>query len=50
MHAALALLIAASLVGGAAPSSAQTVPVPKPAPKGARRHMQMSASERKGRR
>jgi len=33
-HPALALLIAASLLGLAAPSAAQTVPIPKPAPKG----------------
>jgi outer membrane lipoprotein-sorting protein len=41
---ALALLIAASLTAFAAPSSAQNVPIPKPAPK-ARDGVQMSASE-----
>jgi len=30
---ALALLVAASLLGASAPSSAQNVPIPKPAPK-----------------
>jgi outer membrane lipoprotein-sorting protein len=44
MRTGLALLIAASFVGVAAPSSAQTVPVPKPAPK-ARSSVQMSASD-----
>jgi outer membrane lipoprotein-sorting protein len=39
----LALLISASLVGAAMPSSAQTVPVPKPAPKARDSGMQMSA-------
>ena len=39
------MLLAASLIGGiATPSSAQTVPVPKPAPKG-RDGVQMSASD-----
>ncbi len=33
-HAALALLIAASLFGVGSPAAAQTVPIPKPAPKG----------------
>jgi outer membrane lipoprotein-sorting protein len=33
-HPALALLIAASLLGLAGPSAAQSVPIPKPAPKG----------------
>ena len=42
-RAALALLIAAIVTGVAAPASAQTVPIPKPAPKG--RDMQISASE-----
>ncbi|MGZ5871087.1 MAG: outer-membrane lipoprotein carrier protein LolA [Bradyrhizobium sp.] len=40
---ALALLIAASVGGTAAPAHAQTVPIPKPAPKG--RDVQMSASD-----
>jgi outer membrane lipoprotein-sorting protein len=44
MRTALALLIAASLVGMAMPSSAQTVPLPKRAPK-ARDSLQMSASD-----
>jgi outer membrane lipoprotein-sorting protein len=39
----VALLIAAALAGAAMPSDAQTVPIPKPAPKG--RSMQMSASD-----
>jgi outer membrane lipoprotein-sorting protein len=43
LRAGLAVLIAASLMGVATPSSAQTVPVPKPAPKA--RDIQMSASE-----
>ncbi|WP_371741396.1 outer membrane lipoprotein carrier protein LolA [Bradyrhizobium sediminis] len=44
MRGALALLLAASMACGAAtPSQAQTVPIPKPAPKG--RDMQISASE-----
>ena len=33
-HAAVALLVAVSLIGAAARASAQSVPVPKPAPKG----------------
>jgi outer membrane lipoprotein-sorting protein len=41
---ALALLIAASMSGLATASSAQTVPIPKPAPKG-RDGVQMSASD-----
>ena len=44
MRFGLALLIAVSIVGAAAPSRAQTVPVPKPAPK-ARGGVQMSASD-----
>ena len=40
---ALALLIAASIGGVTPPSRAQTVPIPKPAPKG--RDVQMSASD-----
>jgi outer membrane lipoprotein-sorting protein len=44
MRAGLALLIAASMSGAVIPSSAQTVPIPKPAPKG-RDGVQMSASE-----
>jgi outer membrane lipoprotein-sorting protein len=40
---ALALLIAASIGGVTPPSNAQTVPIPKPAPKG--RDVQMSASD-----
>ena len=43
-RAALGLLIAASLTAFAMPSSAQNVPIPKPAPK-ARDGMQMSASD-----
>jgi outer membrane lipoprotein-sorting protein len=42
-RAALALLIAAAVAGVAAPSQAQTVPIPKPAPKA--RDVQLSASE-----
>jgi outer membrane lipoprotein-sorting protein len=42
-RAALALLIAASIGGTITLSRAQTVPIPKPAPKG--RDLQMSASE-----
>ena len=41
---ALALLIAASVAGVATPSSAQNVPIPKPAPKG-RNGTQLSAQE-----
>ena len=44
MRGALALLIATSLAAAATPSSAQNVPVPKPAPK-TRDGVQMSASE-----
>jgi outer membrane lipoprotein-sorting protein len=43
LHTAVTLLIAASLLCIVVPSSAQSVPVPKPAPKG--RDVQMSASE-----
>ncbi|HYI28257.1 MAG TPA: outer membrane lipoprotein carrier protein LolA [Bradyrhizobium sp.] len=43
MRTALALLIAAAVTGAATPSQAQTVPIPKPAPKG--RDVQISASE-----
>jgi outer membrane lipoprotein-sorting protein len=43
VRTALALLIAASMTGGIASSAAQTVPLPKPAPKA--RDIQMSASE-----
>src|SRR5437879_9332875 len=43
MRACLALLVAASMVSVRTPSSAQTVPIPKPAPKA--RNMQMSASD-----
>ena len=43
-RAALSLLIAASLTAFATPSSAQNVPIPKPAPK-ARDGVQMSASD-----
>ena len=43
LRAVLALLIAAGMTG-AAPAAAQTVPIPKPAPKA--RDVQMSASER----
>jgi outer membrane lipoprotein-sorting protein len=42
-HTAVTLLIAASLLCIVVPSSAQSVPVPKPAPKG--RDVQMSASD-----
>jgi outer membrane lipoprotein-sorting protein len=44
MRAGLALLVAASLSGVMTSSSAQTVPIPKPAPKG-RDGLQMSASD-----
>src|SRR5260370_4199680 len=44
MRAGLALLIAAFMLGIVTPSSAQTVPIPKPAPK-ARDRVQMSASD-----
>src|ERR1700687_3749419 len=44
MRAGLALLVAASLSGVVTSSSAQTVPIPKPAPKG-RDGVQMSASD-----
>jgi outer membrane lipoprotein-sorting protein len=44
MRTALALLIAASVAGVATPSSAQNVPIPKPAPKG-RDGTQLSAQE-----
>jgi outer membrane lipoprotein-sorting protein len=44
IHAGLALLVAASLSGVMTSSSAQTVPIPKPAPKG-RNGVQMSASD-----
>ncbi len=43
MRAALALLVAAAVTGVATPGQAQTVPIPKPAPKG--RDVQVSASE-----
>ena len=43
-HGALAALVAASLVAAVTSSSAQTVPIPKPAPKG-RDSTQMSASD-----
>ncbi|HEY0911459.1 MAG TPA: outer membrane lipoprotein carrier protein LolA [Bradyrhizobium sp.] len=43
LHTAVTLLIAASLLCIVVPSSAQSVPVPKPAPKG--RDVQMSASD-----
>jgi outer membrane lipoprotein-sorting protein len=43
-HGALAALVAASLLGAAAPSSAQSIPIPKPAPKG-RDGAQLSASD-----
>jgi outer membrane lipoprotein-sorting protein len=46
IHSGLAILIATS-IAGAAPSSAQNVPVPKPAPKG-RDGTQMSAQEQRG--
>ncbi len=44
LHVGFAVLIGALLLNGASPSSAQNIPVPKPAPK-ARANMQMSASE-----
>src|ERR1700682_1067946 len=44
MRAGLALLIAISMSGAVIPSSAQTIPIPKPAPKG-RDGVQMSASD-----
>jgi len=44
IRTALALLIAASLISVVTPSCAQTVPIPKPAPK-ARGGVQMSASD-----
>jgi len=43
MRAGVVLLLTASITGAAASSYAQTVPIPKPAPKG--RDMQMSASD-----
>jgi outer membrane lipoprotein-sorting protein len=43
-HGALVALVAASLVAAVASSSAQTVPIPKPAPKG-RDNTQLSASD-----
>jgi outer membrane lipoprotein-sorting protein len=43
MRTGVVMLIAASMLGIVAPSSAQSVPVPKPAPKG--RDVQMSASD-----
>jgi outer membrane lipoprotein-sorting protein len=43
LRAALALLIAASIGGTITPSRAQSVPIPKPAPKG--RDVQLSASD-----
>jgi outer membrane lipoprotein-sorting protein len=43
MRAGVVLLVTASIAGAAASSYAQTVPIPKPAPKG--RDMQMSASD-----
>ena len=44
-HAAVALLVAVSLIGGAARASAQSVPIPKPAPKG-RDGMQISDAQK----
>jgi outer membrane lipoprotein-sorting protein len=43
LRAGAALLVSASIAGAAASSYAQTVPIPKPAPKG--RNIQMSASD-----
>jgi outer membrane lipoprotein-sorting protein len=43
MRTGVVMLIAASMLGVVVPSSAQSVPVPKPAPKG--RDVQMSASD-----
>jgi outer membrane lipoprotein-sorting protein len=45
IHHGLAVLLAASLAGAAAPTAAQNVPVPKPAPKG-RDGTQLSAQEK----
>ena len=44
LRAALALIVAASVAGAVTSSSAQTVPIPKPAPK-ARDRLQLSASD-----
>jgi outer membrane lipoprotein-sorting protein len=44
-HAAVALLVAVSLIGATARASAQSVPVPKPAPKG-RDGLQLSDAQR----
>jgi outer membrane lipoprotein-sorting protein len=46
VHAGVALLMAASMLCIVVPSSAQNVPVPKPAPKG--RDVQLSASDQRG--
>ena len=46
VHTSVALLMAASMLCIVVPSSAQNVPVPKPAPKG--RDVQLSASDQRG--
>jgi outer membrane lipoprotein-sorting protein len=46
VHTGVALLMAASMLCIVVPSSAQNVPVPKPAPKG--RDVQLSASDQRG--
>jgi len=45
LRAASALIVAASVAGAVTSSSAQTVPIPKPAPKGRDGGVQMSASD-----
>jgi len=45
LRAALALIVAASVAGAVTSSAAQTVPIPKPAPKGRDGGVQMSASD-----
>src|SRR3979411_248442 len=45
LRAASALIVAASVAGAVTLSSAQTVPIPKPAPKGRDAAVQMSASD-----
>jgi outer membrane lipoprotein-sorting protein len=45
LRAASALIVAASLAGAVTSSAAQTVPIPKPAPKGRNGGVQMSASD-----
>jgi outer membrane lipoprotein-sorting protein len=48
LRAASALIVAASVAGAVTSPSAQTVPIPKPAPKGRDGGVQMSASDQKG--